>query len=79
MAVVVVPDKRWGEVVLALFVTTPGSTVTEAEVIAHPRTKLAHCRCATVFEFRASLARTAKLQELGSASCIGAAMERKVQ
>jgi fatty-acyl-CoA synthase len=65
VAVVGIPDEKWGETVLALVVVAPGATLTEAEVIAHCRDRLTHFKCPTVVEFRESLARTAtgKLQK----------------
>ncbi len=65
VAVIGVPDAKWGELVTALVVLTPGSTLTEADVIAHTRTKLAGYKCPKRVELRDSLARTAtgKLQK----------------
>jgi acyl-CoA synthetase (AMP-forming)/AMP-acid ligase II len=65
VAVIGVPDEKWGEAVLALVVTTPGSSLTEAELITYVRTKLAGYKCPKRIEFRAELARTAtgKLQK----------------
>ena len=65
VAVIGIPDDKWGELVLALVVTTPGSQLTEDEVIAHTRTRLAGYKCPKRVEFRTELARTAtgKLQK----------------
>jgi acyl-CoA synthetase (AMP-forming)/AMP-acid ligase II len=65
VAVIGVPDEKWGELVMALVVASPGSTLTEAEVIAYTKTKLAGYKCPKRIEFRDSLARTAtgKLQK----------------
>jgi acyl-CoA synthetase (AMP-forming)/AMP-acid ligase II len=65
VAVIGVPDDKWGELVLGLVVTTPGSTLTEADLIAYSKTKLAGYKCPKRIEFRAELARTAtgKLQK----------------
>jgi acyl-CoA synthetase (AMP-forming)/AMP-acid ligase II len=65
VAVIGIPDEKWGEKVLALVVKTPDSTLTEDEVIAYVRTKLAAYKCPKVVEFRSELARTAtgKLQK----------------
>ncbi|MFT3853661.1 MAG: AMP-binding protein [Ilumatobacteraceae bacterium] len=65
VAVIGIPDEKWGELVTALVVLTPGSTLTEADVIAHTRTKLAGYKCPKKVELRDSLARTAtgKLQK----------------
>ena len=65
VAVIGVPDEKWGETVKALVVLAPGATATEAELIAHCRDHLAHYKCPTSVEFRDELARTAtgKLQK----------------
>ena len=65
VAVIGVPDEKWGELVLALVVRVPGSTLTEDALIAHVRTKLAGYKCPKRVEFREELARTAtgKLQK----------------
>ena len=65
VAVIGVPDERWGELVMALVVRTPGSTITEDDVIAFTKTKLAGYKCPKRIEFRDGLARTAtgKLQK----------------
>jgi fatty-acyl-CoA synthase len=65
VAVIGIPDEKWGELVTALVVTTPGSTLTEADVIAWTKTKLAGYKCPKKVEFRTELARTAtgKLQK----------------
>jgi acyl-CoA synthetase (AMP-forming)/AMP-acid ligase II len=65
VAVVGVPDPRWGETVKALVVLTPGATATEADLVDHCRSRLTHYKCPTSVEFRDELARTAtgKLQK----------------
>jgi acyl-CoA synthetase (AMP-forming)/AMP-acid ligase II len=65
VAVIGVPDEKWGELVLALVVTTPGATITEDELIAYTKTRLAGYKCPKRIEFRENLARTAtgKLQK----------------
>ena len=65
VAVIGIPDEKWGELVIALVVTVPGSTLTEAELIAFTKTKLASYKCPKRIEFRPELARTAtgKLQK----------------
>ena len=65
VAVIGIPDERWGELVTALVVKTPGSALTEAELIAFTKTKLAGYKCPKKIEFRDTLARTAtgKLQK----------------
>ena len=65
VAVIGVPDEKWGEMVMALVVTSSGSALTEADLIAYTRTKLAGFKCPKSVEFRDALARTAtgKLQK----------------
>ncbi|MBI4884789.1 MAG: AMP-binding protein [Actinobacteria bacterium] len=65
VAVIGVPDEKWGELVMALVVRTPASNVTDIELIAHAKTKLAGYKCPKRIEFRESLARTTtgKLQK----------------
>ena len=65
VAVIGIPDEKWGELVTALVVTAPGSSLTEADVIAFAKTKLAGYKCPKKVEFRDELARTAtgKLQK----------------
>ena len=65
VAVIGIPDEKWGELVTALVVTTPGAEVTEADVITWTKQKLASYKCPKKVEFREELARTAtgKLQK----------------
>ncbi len=65
VAVIGVPDERWGELVLGLVVLAPGATATEAELRDHCRTKLAGYKVPKRIELRDALARTAtgKLQK----------------
>jgi fatty-acyl-CoA synthase len=65
VAVIGVPDEKWGELVMALVVRTPGSSLTEDELIAYTKGKLAGYKCPKKIEFRTELARTAtgKLQK----------------
>ncbi|MCU1461351.1 MAG: acyl-CoA synthetase (AMP-forming)/AMP-acid ligase [Acidimicrobiales bacterium] len=65
VCVIGVPDEKWGETVKALVVLAPGAGVSEADLIAHCRDRLAHFKCPTSVEFRDALARTAtgKLQK----------------
>jgi len=65
VAVIGVPDERWGETVKALVVLAPGASATEAELRAWCKERLAGYKCPTSVEFRDELARTAtgKLQK----------------
>ncbi len=65
VAVIGIPDEKWGELVTALVVTAPGSELDEATLIAHTKGLLAGYKCPKKIEFRAELARTAtgKLQK----------------
>jgi acyl-CoA synthetase (AMP-forming)/AMP-acid ligase II len=65
VAVIGVPDEKWGETVKALVVLAAGVEAGEADLIAHCRSKLAHYKCPTSVEFRGELARTStgKLQK----------------
>ena len=65
VAVIGIPDDKWGELVTALVVTGAGSTVDEAALIAHCKERLAGYKCPKKIEFRDELARTAtgKLQK----------------
>ena len=65
VAVIGIPDEKWGELVTALVVKAPGSTLTEADVIAFAKTRVAGYKCPKRVEFRDELARTAtgKLQK----------------
>jgi acyl-CoA synthetase (AMP-forming)/AMP-acid ligase II len=65
VAVIGIPDEKWGECVLALVVKRPKSSLTEQDVIAHAREKLAGFKCPKLVEFRTELPRTTtgKLQK----------------
>jgi fatty-acyl-CoA synthase len=58
VAVIGVPDVKWGETVKAIVVPAPGQRVTAAELIAHARDGLAHYKCPTSVDFVGTLPRT---------------------
>lgn len=64
-AVIGVPHAKWGETIKALVVPVSEGGASEAELIAFCREALAHFKCPTSVEFRATLDRTAtgKLQK----------------
>ncbi|WP_427384301.1 AMP-binding protein [Janibacter sp. G56] len=65
VAVIGVPHEKWGETIKALVVLAPGSTTTEADLIAWCKSRAAGYKAPTSVEFRDELARTAtgKLQK----------------
>jgi acyl-CoA synthetase (AMP-forming)/AMP-acid ligase II len=65
VAVIGVPDEKWGETIKALVVLAPGESAGEDELRSWCRDRLTHYKCPTSIEFRAELARTAtgKLQK----------------
>ena len=81
VAVIGVPDEKWGETIKALVVLVEGATgVDEATLIGHCREKLAHFKCPTSIEFRSELARTAtgKLQKFKLRAPYWEDMEKQV-
>jgi acyl-CoA synthetase (AMP-forming)/AMP-acid ligase II len=65
VAVIGIPDEKWGELVTALVVTVPDSKLSADDVVAWTRERLAGYKCPKRIEFRSELARTAtgKLQK----------------
>jgi acyl-CoA synthetase (AMP-forming)/AMP-acid ligase II len=80
VAVIGVPDEKWGETVKALVVLRAGQKADEAELIAFCRDRLAHYKCPTSVELRDTLVRTAtgKLQKFKLRSPYWEGRERRV-
>jgi acyl-CoA synthetase (AMP-forming)/AMP-acid ligase II len=80
VAVIGVPDEKWGETVKALVVLAPDAECTEQELIEYCRAHLAHYKCPTSIEFRTELFRTAtgKLQKFKLRADYWEGRERKV-
>ncbi|MBY0509301.1 MAG: long-chain fatty acid--CoA ligase [Rhodospirillaceae bacterium] len=51
-AVIGVPDEKWGERVHAFIILQPGGKVTQDEIIAFTRERIAHYKCPRSVEFR---------------------------
>ncbi len=80
VAVIGIPDEKWGELVTALVVTADGSDLTEQDVITWTKQKLAGYKCPKRVEFRDELARTAtgKLQKFKLRAPFWEGHDRKV-
>jgi fatty-acyl-CoA synthase/long-chain acyl-CoA synthetase len=57
VAVIGVPDAKWGEAVKACVVVKPGEKLSEAELIAHARTLIAGYKCPKSVDFITALPR----------------------
>jgi acyl-CoA synthetase (AMP-forming)/AMP-acid ligase II len=79
VAVIGIPDEKWGELVTGL-VVTDGSAVTPEELIKHCRASLAGYKCPKRIEFVETLPRTAtgKLQKFKLREPFWAGHERQV-
>lgn len=80
VAVIGVPDDKWGEMVTALIVVAEGETVTEEEIVAHCRGKIAGYKIPKRVEFREGIPRTAtgKVQKFKLREQYWSASERQV-
>jgi fatty-acyl-CoA synthase len=56
-AVIAIPDEKWGETVKACVVKKPGAEVSDQELIAYTRERLAHYKCPRSVDFIAELPR----------------------
>jgi acyl-CoA synthetase (AMP-forming)/AMP-acid ligase II len=59
VAVIGIPDDRWGELVTALVVLAEGEQVTADELIAHTKARIASYKAPKRVEFRDAIPRTA--------------------
>ena len=59
VAVIGVPDERWGETVKAVIVPAGSGYPDAGEIIAFVRERLAHYKCPTSIEFQSELPRNA--------------------
>src|SRR3954464_6616506 len=80
VAVIGVPDDKWGEMVTALVVVADGQSVTEAELIAHTREQIAGYKAPKRVEFRDAIPRTAtgKIQKFKLRESYWSDSERQV-
>jgi len=81
VAVIGVPDEKWGETIKALVVVdAAGDAVSERDLIDFCRDRMAHFKCPTSVEFREELARTAtgKLQKFKLRAPYWEGMEKQI-
>jgi acyl-CoA synthetase (AMP-forming)/AMP-acid ligase II len=80
VAVIGVPHDKWGETIKALVVKADSATVTEAEIIAHCKQRLAGYKAPTSVEFRTAIPQTAtgKIQKFKLREQYWKGLDRKV-
>ncbi|MGH9056941.1 MAG: AMP-binding protein [Acidimicrobiales bacterium] len=80
VAVIGIPDEKWGELVAALVVPAAGQSPSEEDIVTYCRSSLAGYKCPKKVEFRDNLPRTAtgKLQKFKLREPYWAGMERQV-
>jgi fatty-acyl-CoA synthase len=80
VAVIGIPDDKWGEMVTALVVRAEGEQVSEEEIIAHCRGKIAGYKIPKRVEFRDEIPRTAtgKIQKFKLRESYWSTSERQV-
>ncbi|SDI21321.1 MULTISPECIES: AMP-binding protein [Bradyrhizobium] len=80
VAVIGIPDDKWGELVTALVVLDEGAVATREDLVEHCRPRLAGYKCPKRIEFRDELPRTVtgKLQKFKLRKEFWSALERQV-
>jgi acyl-CoA synthetase (AMP-forming)/AMP-acid ligase II len=80
VAVIGIPDDRWGELVTALVVLAEGESVTAEELIAHTKARIASYKAPKRVEFRDAIPRTAtgKIQKFKLREQFWSTSERQV-
>jgi acyl-CoA synthetase (AMP-forming)/AMP-acid ligase II len=58
-AVIGVPDEKWGETIKAIVVCTPDVSLTQEQVIAHCKSRMAGYKAPTTVDFVEAIPRTA--------------------
>jgi fatty-acyl-CoA synthase len=80
VAVIGVPDDKWGEMVTAIVVLAEGQTATAEEIIAHCRQRIATYKAPKRVEFTSEIARTAtgKIQKFKLREAFWSTSDRQV-